>query len=216
MTLKIYGTVIDHIRMRAITWRASDNLAYMDIESNINIIPVVQGEDQIQVDLGSLPETLPILALRNAVLFPNMVYPVTIGREKSIALIKNAERTNSFIGAVPQNDVSVEDPLDKDLYEYGTVARIMKVLEMPDGTITAILHGIKRLRMGKVLSYEPYITATVQYVDDIVPDSDNNTKMIAESLKEKASSIIKSSSFAPREAVGALKSIDNFLTVIFL
>ena len=97
MTLKIYGTVIDHIRMRAITWRASDNLAYMDIESNINIIPVVQGEDQIQVDLGSLPETLPILALRNAVLFPNMVYPVTIGREKSIALIKNAERTNGTL-----------------------------------------------------------------------------------------------------------------------
>ena len=210
MKLNFYGTVIDHIPLRAITWRASDNLAYMNIESNINIIPVVQGDDQIQMDLGALPESLPILALRNAVLFPNMVFPVTIGREKSIALIKSAERTNSFIGAVPQNDVSVEEPLDKDLYEYGTVARIMKVLEMPDGTITAILHGIKRLRLGKVLSYEPYITATVQYVDDIVPDNDNNTKMIAESLKEKASSIIKSSSFAPREAVGALKSIDNF------
>ncbi len=178
--------------------------------AEVNIIPVMQGDNQIKVDPGELPETLPILALRNAVLFPNMVYPVTIGREKSITLIKTAERNNSFIGAVPQNDISVEEPIDKDLYEYGTAARIMKVLEMPDGTITAILHGVKRIRMGKVLSYEPYITAEVTYVDDQVPDDDNNTKMIAESLKEKASSIIKSSSFAPREAVGALKSIDNF------
>ena len=178
--------------------------------NEVNIIPVMQGEEQLKVDPSELPLTLPILALRNAVLFPNMVYPVTIGREKSIALIKNAERNNSFIGAVPQNDVSVEEPVDKDLFEYGTVARIMKVLEMPDGTITAILHGVKRIRIRRVISYDPWITAEVSYEEDIIPENDNNTKMIAESLKEKASNIIKSSSFAPREAVGALKSIDSF------
>ena len=180
------------------------------MNAEVNIIPVMQGEEQIKVEPGDLPETLPILALRNAVLFPSMVYPVTIGREKSIALIKNAERNNSFIGAVPQNDVSVEEPVDKDLYEYGTVARIMKVLEMPDGTITAILHGLKRIKVERVTAYEPWITAEVSYREDIVPENDNNTRMIAESLKEKASSIMKSSSFAPREAVGALKSIDSF------
>ena len=178
--------------------------------NEVNIIPVMQGEDQVKVDPGDLPETLPILALRNAVIFPGMVFPVTIGREKSIALIKSAERGDSFIGAVPQNDISVEDPVDKDLFEYGTVARVMKVLEMPDGTITAILHGLRRLRMGRVLSYEPFITAQVKYVEDIIPENDNNTRMIAESLKDKAASIIKSSSFAPKEAVGALKSIDSF------
>ena len=178
--------------------------------AEVNIIPVMQGEEQIKVEPGDLPETLPVLALRNAVLFPSMVYPVTIGREKSIALIKNAERNNSFIGAVPQNDVSVEEPVDKDLFEYGTVARIMKVLEMPDGTITAILHGLKRMKVERVTAYEPWITAEVSYCEDVVPETDNNTRMIAESLKEKASSIIKSSSFAPREAVGALKSIDSF------
>ena len=178
--------------------------------NEVNIIPVMQGEEQLKVDPSELPLTLPVLALRNAVLFPNMVYPVTIGREKSIALIKNAERNNSFIGAVPQNDVSVEEPVDKDLFEYGTVARIMKVLEMPDGTITAILHGVKRIRVRRVISYDPWITAEVSYEEDIIPENDNNTKMIAESLKEKASNIIKSSSFAPREAVGALKSIDSF------
>ena len=178
--------------------------------AEVNIIPVMQGNEPVKVDPGQLPESLPILALRNAVLFPGMVYPVTIGREKSVNLIRSAERRDSFIGAVPQNDVTVEDPQEKDLFEYGTAARIMKVLEMPDGTITAILQGVRRMKVRNVISYDPFITATVDYVGDIVPEEDNSTKMIAESLKEKASSIIKSSSFAPKEAVGALKSIDNF------
>ena len=100
-----------------------------------------------------------------------MVYPVTIGRQKSITLIKEAEKRDSFIGAVPQVDVTVEDPTEKDLYEYGTVSRVMKVLEMPDGTITAIIQGVKRLRMDGVLSYEPYITARVKYIEDIIPEN---------------------------------------------
>ncbi len=182
--------------------------------AEVNIIPVMQGESEIKVNPGDLPDSLPVLALRNAVLFPNMVYPVTIGREKSIALIRDAEKRDSFIGAVPQNDISVEDPRREDLFEYGTVAKIMKVLEMPDGTITAILQGIKRIKVGSVLSYVPYITASVTYIDDIIPQDDNSTKMIAESLKEKAAAIIKSSSFAPKEAVGALKSIDNFAFLV--
>jgi ATP-dependent Lon protease len=182
--------------------------------AEVNIIPVMQGDEQIKIDESELPDTLPILALRNAVLFPGMVYPVTIGRDKSIALVKDAEKGSSFIGAIPQNDISVEDPRDKDLFEYGTAAKIMKVLEMPDGTVTAILHGIKRIRKGRILSYEPYITADVRYIEDIVPENDNNTRMIAESLKEKAAAIIKSSSFAPREAVGAMKSIDNFAFLV--
>lgn len=182
--------------------------------AEVNIIPVMQGEEQMKVESADLPDTLPILALRNAVLFPGMVYPVTIGRQKSITLIKEAEKRDSFIGAVPQVDVTVEDPTEKDLYEYGTVSRVMKVLEMPDGTITAIIQGIKRLRMDGVLSYEPYITARVKYIEDIIPENDNSTKMIAESLKEKAAVIIKSSSFAPKEAVGALKSIDNYAFLV--
>lgn len=182
--------------------------------AEVNIIPVMQGEEQMKVESGDFPDTLPILALRNAVLFPGMVYPVTIGRQKSITLIKEAEKRDSFIGAVPQVDVTVEDPTEKDLYEYGTVSRVMKVLEMPDGTITAIIQGVKRLRMDGVLSYEPYITARVKYIEDIIPENDNSTKMIAESLKEKAAVIIKSSSFAPKEAVGALKSIDNYAFLV--
>ncbi len=182
--------------------------------AEVNIIPVMQGDEQLKVDSKDLPDTLPILALRNAVLFPGMVYPVTIGREKSIALIKAADKNGSFIGAVPQVDVTVEDPEGKDLYEYGTVARIMKVLDMPDGTITAILQGAKRLKVTRYLAFDPYITAQVTYAEDIIPADDNNTRMIAESLKEKAAVVIKSSSFAPKEAVTALKSIDNYAFLV--
>ena len=180
----------------------------------MSIIPVLQGEDQMKVDPTELPETLPVLALRNAVLFPGAVFPIIIGREKSIRLIRDAENSGSFIGTVPQNDISVEDPKEKDLYQYGTAARIIRILDMPDGTITAILQGVKRFRLQGILAYDPYITAKVLYLEDVVPADDNDTRVIAESLKERAATIIKASSFAPREAIGALKSIDNFVFVV--
>ena len=178
--------------------------------AEVSIIPVMQGDGGVKVDESQLPDTLPILALRNAVLFPGTVYPITIGREKSIRLINDAERDNTFIGAVPQNDLSVEDPREDDLYRFGTVARIVKTLEMPDGTITAILQGYKRFEIDNIYAYEPYMLGRVRYQNDILPENDVHTRMIAESLKEKAGQIIRSSSFVPREAAGALKSIDNF------
>ena len=178
--------------------------------AEVSIIPVVQGEGMAKIDDAQLPDSLPILALRNAVLFPGTVFPITIGREKSMRLIEDAERTNSFIGAVPQNDLSVEEPHKDDLYPYGTVAKIVKTLEMPDGTITAILQGFKRFEVESVFDYEPYMLGRVRYLDDIVPDIDAKVKVIADTLKEKASAIIRSSSFVPREALGALKGIDSF------
>ena len=178
--------------------------------AEVSIIPVVQGEGMMKVDASQLPDSLPILALRNAVLFPGTVFPITIGREKSMRLIEDAERTNSFIGAVPQNDLSVEEPRKDDLYPYGTVAKIVKTLEMPDGTVTAILQGFKRFEVESVFDYEPYMLGRVRYLDDIVPEDDAKIKVIADTLKEKASAIIRSSSFAPREALGALKGIDSF------
>ena len=178
--------------------------------AEVSIIPVMQGDGMIHIDQDQLPDSLPILALRNAVLFPGTVYPITIGREKSIRLIEDAERSNTFIGAVPQNDLSVEDPRKDDLYGYGTVAKIVKTLEMPDGTITAILQGFKRFEVEEVFEYNPYLLGRVRYLDDVVPEEDTKTRMIAESLKEKAAAIIKSSTFVPREAAAALKGIDNF------
>ena len=178
--------------------------------AEVSIIPVVQGEGMMKIDQAQLPDSLPILALRNAVLFPGTVFPITIGREKSMRLIEDAERTNSFIGAVPQNDLSVEEPRKEDLYPYGTVAKIVKTLEMPDGTITAILQGFKRFEVESVLEYDPYMVGRVRYLDDVVPEDDAKMRVIADTLKEKATAIIRSSSFVPREAVGALKGIDSF------
>ena len=178
--------------------------------AEVSIIPVMQGEGVAKLDESQLPDSLPILALRNAVLFPGTVFPITIGREKSIRLIEDAERNNTFIGAVPQNDLAVEDPREQDLYPYGTVAKIIKTLEMPDGTITAILQGYKRFELQSIVEYEPYMLGRVRYQDDFVPEIDNQMKMIAESLKEKATTVIRSSAMVPREAVSALKGIDNF------
>ena len=179
--------------------------------AEVSIIPVMQGDSMMKVNEAELPDSLPVLALRNAVLFPGTVYPITIGREKSIRLIQDSEKNNTYIGAVPQLDVTVEDPKKEDLYGYGTVAKIIKTLEMPGGTLTAILQGFKRFELETIVEYDPYMLGRVHYLNDIVPEvNDNNIKMIVESLKEKSTTILKFSSFAPKEAAMALKSIDNF------
>ena len=178
--------------------------------AEVSIIPVLEGDGPLKTEPVDLPDTLPILTLRNAVIFPSTIFPITVGREKSIRLIRDVEKGDSIIGAVPQNDVSVEDPKRKDLFDYGTCARVVKVLEMPDGTVTAILQAFKRFSLESVVSYEPYVTARVSYREDIPPVSDeNNIRMLSESLKDNAINIIKSAAFAPKEAIGALKTIDN-------
>ena len=179
------------------------------VGAEVSIIPVMQGEGLMKINESDLPDSLPILALRNAVLFPGSVYPITIGREKSIRLIEDAERSNMFIGAVPQNDLAVEDPRKEDLYTYGTVAKIVKTLEMPDGTITAILQGFKRFEIDSIMEYEPYMLGRVHYLEDYLPENDTKTRMIAETLKEKATSIVRMSGMVAREAATAIKSIDS-------
>ena len=179
--------------------------------AEVSIIPVVPGDGVMKINEADLPEALPILALRNVVLFPGTVFPITIGREKSIRLIEDAEREGFLIGAVPQTDVNVEDPRRDDLYAYGTVAKILKTLEMPDGTITAILQSFKRIEVKEIIGYEPYITARVRYREDLLRDEDSaDIRAITDSLKDKATQVIRSSSIASKEAIAALKSIDSF------
>ncbi|MBO6045541.1 MAG: endopeptidase La [Bacteroidales bacterium] len=179
--------------------------------SGVNIIPVMQGDGPMKIDEADLPEKLPILTLRNAVIFPGTVYPVTIGREKSIKLIKEAEQNNLFIGAVPQLDVNVEDPKAEDLNPYGTVVKIVKTLEMPDGTLTAILQAFKRISVDGIIAYDPYVVARVHYHDEFMNNENAvDNRLIADSLKEKAGYIIRASNFVTKEAVSALRSIDNF------
>ena len=180
--------------------------------AEVSVIPVTSPDGQGRdVDDAELPETLPILALRNTVLFPGTIYPVNIGREKSLKLIQDAEKNDSFIGAVPQMDVAVEEPKASDLFGYGTAAKVVRTLEMPDGTVTAILQGFRRFALGEIIAYEPYMLGKVRYAAESKPTA--NAKMLkikADLIKEKAIYITKFSSFVPKEAVSALKSIDNF------
>ncbi len=182
-----------------------------DMQREVNIIPVLQGEGLPKVKDSELPDVLPILALRNAVILPGTVYPVTIGRDKSMRLVREAEEKNLFIGALPQKDVSVEEPGKADLYGYGVVARVVKMLEMPDGSVTAILQSFKRFELEDIIQSDPYLVARVHYLDDFVPQIEPSTqKMLSESLREKAGNIIRGASFAPKEAITAMESIDSF------
>ncbi len=177
----------------------------------VNIMPVVGDGTLLKLEDSELTDALPILALRNAVVFPGTVFPVTIGREKSIRLIREVEARDGILGAVPQTDVSVEDPVAKDMFDYGTVCKVVKTLEMPDGSLTAILQGFKRIHLEAVLQCEPFMVARVTYEDDVPPKADENEiRVLSEALKERAATVIRSSSFAPKEAVGALKAIDSF------
>ena len=181
------------------------------MKQDINIIPLVQGEQAFKVNESELPDVLPVLALRNAALFPGTVYPITIGREKSIRLIQEAEEQGFYIGAVPQKDVTVENPAAEDLYAYGTVCRILKTLEMPDGTLTAILQAFKRIEIETVIGTEPYITARILYLNDKTYNSEmTDIKAVSEALKDKAMQVLRSSNLGSRESIGALKAIDNF------
>ena len=174
-------------------------------------MPVVGEAKEIKVDPATLPTNLPILALRNAVLFPGTIYPVTVGREKSIKLVLDAEKSDGWIGAVPQVDVTVEDPVRSDLYDYGSLCKVMKTLEMPDGSITVILQAIHLIYIQDVTSTEPYLRANLGYRNEYMRKeiTENERHVVMGSLKEKAAAILRSSSFAPKEAIGALQSIDD-------
>ena len=180
--------------------------------AEVSVIPVTAPESKMpEVDEAELPDTLPILALRNVVLFPGTIYPITIGREKSLKLIQEAEKSNTYIGAVPQKDFSVEEPKADDLFEFGTLARIIRTLELPDGTITAILQGLKRFELEGIYEYEPYMRGRVHYVaEDENDENPELQKITADLIKEKAVYISKNTTFVPKEAISALKAIDSF------
>ena len=126
-----------------------DNLSAQDIDENSELIPLMTPEDEIEISKEELPLTLPILSLRNTVLFPGVVIPITASRDKSIQLIKDANNFNKLIGVVAQKDESIEDPNADDIFKIGTVAKILKVLQMPDGNTTVIIQGKKTVSNRK-------------------------------------------------------------------
>ena len=180
----------------------------------VNILPVVNIDTVQKLNDSELPDTLPVLALRNAVLFPSTVTPISIGREKSMKLVRDVYASSKILAAISQRDIAVEDPSLIDLYNIGTLARIIKIIEMPDGTITAILQGLKRLKPIQQTASEPYMFAQVRYLEDTLPKkNDKEMSSLTGSVKDLALHIIKLSPHLPQEAAFAIKNLegDEFL-----
>jgi ATP-dependent Lon protease len=191
-----------------------DSLSFQDFDENSELIPLMTPEDEEKINNELLPESLPILPLRNTVLFPGVVIPITAGRDTSIKLINDANNGGKVIGVVSQKDEKVENPSEKDIYKTGTVARILKVLKMPDGNTTVIIQGKKRFEIKEVLTHKPYITATITDLPEAKPAPDNEEfKAIIDSIKDLSLDIIKESPNIPSEASFAIKNIesDSFL-----
>jgi ATP-dependent Lon protease len=187
-----------------------DSLSFQDFDENSELIPLMTPEDEEEINNEVLPETLPILSLRNTVLFPGVVIPITAGRDKSIKLINDANHGSKVVGVVSQKDESVEDPTAKDIFETGTVARILKVLKMPDGNTTVIIQGKKRFEIQDVVHEDPYIVATIKDVEEVKPTLDNKEfSAIIDSIKDLSLQIIKDSPNIPSEASFAIKNIES-------
>lgn len=186
------------------------NHALPMINEDTEFFPLMSQEDEEEMNNEQTPEILSILPLRNTVLFPGVVIPITIGRDKSIKLIKDAYKSDKIIGVVAQQDVSVEDPAFEDLNKVGTVAVIIKMLQMPDGNTTVIIQGKNRFQLQEQVFSEPYIKAVVQKFEEIRPKKvDKEFKAMVASVKELAMQIIHFSPNIPSEAAIAIKNIES-------
>src|SRR5699024_370419 len=187
-----------------------DNLSLQDLEDDAEFIPLMTPEDEEEIKREELPEILPILPLRNTVLFPGVVIPITAGRDRSIALIKAANNGNKTIGVVAQKDAKIENPKPEDLNRLGVVAKILKVLKMPDGNTTVIIQGKKRFQIDEIISENPYIQAKVSEVEEVRPENhDEEFLAVIDSIKEASLKIIKESPNIPSEASFAIKNIES-------
>ena len=187
-----------------------DNLSLQDFGSEAELIPLLTPEDEEEMNNEELPNNLAILPLRNMVLFPGVVIPITAGRDKSIRLINEANAEGKIIGVVAQKNEEDEDPTKNDIHKIGTVAKILRVLKMPDGNVTVILQGKKRFEIDTVITENPYIRAEVKEVSEKRP-SKHDTEFVAivDSIKELAIQIIKESPNIPSEATFAIKNIES-------
>ena len=178
---------------------------------DINILPVMSIEANAKTDKIEVPQTLPILAMRDSVLFPGTILPVTIGRDKSVKLVRSLYKTTRTIGTATQIDVHKDDPRLADLYETGCSAKILKLIEMPDGALTAVLQGIRRFRIEQIIAEDPYLIGKIETVPDIYPSKDDrDIKALSDSIKESALKIVKYSSSFAAESEFAIKNIDSF------
>jgi len=188
-----------------------DKLSLQNIlDEDADLIPLMTPEDEEEINKEEVPEVLPILPLRNTVLFPGVVIPITAGRDKSIQLIKEANKGNKIIGVVAQKNESIEDPTVNDIHKVGTVARILRMLKMPDGNTTVIIQGKKRFEVDTIVQEKPYIQATTkEFPEDRSDEKAPEFEAIVESIKDMAIKIIKENPNLPTEATFAIKNIES-------
>ena len=196
----------DNFDLNGLVPMLRDNLMDEDTE----FIPLLSSEDEDQMNSEKVPDELSILPLRNTVLFPGVVIPITVGRDKSINLIKDAYKGDKIIGVVAQKNDSVEDPSVEDLNKIGTVAQIIKMLRMPDGNTTVIIQGKKRFELKEIKQTQPYIKAAITAFAETRPKKDDKEfEALVSSLKDLALQIVKQSPHIPSEAGFALKNIES-------
>lgn len=179
------------------------------MEDEVEFMPLFSINEDEDAEVVENVSELPVIAMRNTVLFPGVVLPITVGRAKSIQAIKEAQKTNSLIGVVAQIDSKIEDPKEEELYTIGTLARIVKVLKMPDGINTVIIQGKKRFKVNKYLKLDPFLKAEVSMLEDIEPKKDKEFNALIESIKDVSAKIIKLSPNIPVEANIMLRNISK-------
>ena len=179
------------------------------INEDTEFFPLMSQEDEEEMNNEQTPDILSILPLRNTVLFPGVVIPITVGRDKSIKLIKDAYRGDRIIGVVSQRDVAIEDPTFEQLNQIGTVALIIKMLQMPDGNTTVIIQGKQRFRLNEEVQSDPYIKSSIHKFEEVRPKTDKEFKALMASIKEMAMEIIQLSPNIPSEAGIAIKNIES-------
>jgi ATP-dependent Lon protease len=181
---------------------------------NIGFIPLNEDMSENFTE-KDLPMPLPVLALRNAVLFPSVIMPITVGRDKSIKLIRESYMGSRLVGAVGQFDPKIEEPGYDDLYRVGTLARVLKIFEMPDGAITVLLQGLQRFIVDEYVQQDPFFAAYIRMLIDNEPaKSDKDFDAIIGAVKDSVSKIITFSSHLPPEAAFAIKNIENYKLLI--
>ncbi|WP_430811473.1 MULTISPECIES: endopeptidase La [unclassified Carboxylicivirga] len=179
-------------------------------ESDAEFIPIVTDEDEQNVRAFEVPDILPILPLRNTVLFPGVIIPISIGRDKSLKLIRDIQKSKGVFGAVAQKNIKDDNPQKDDLFEIGTVAKVIKVLEMPDNSTSVIIQGKKRFQLEEMVTDEPYHKAKVKGLDDDIDEAQKGEfEAVVSSIKDLSLRVIKASSNVPPEASFAVKNIEN-------
>ena len=180
------------------------------MDADAEFIPLITPEEEESMNNADFPSEIPILPLRNNVLFPGVVIPITVGRDKSIKLVQKANKEDRIIGVVAQIDQDVEEPEFSDVHKIGTVAQIVRMLKMPDGSTTVIIQGKRRFEIVKPTQSEPFMKAEVRFFKEVKPPKkDKEFKAIIDSMKELALNIIRDSPNIPTEAQFAIKNIDS-------